>query len=75
MVGSTDFHSSHPQEHEPGRGAARAEDAEGTPTQSHVSPSILVYEDNSENQVWTNSHVWPGVDRVRVVHLGRPLMA
>ena len=28
-----------------GRGAARAEDAEGTPTQSHISPSILVYED------------------------------
>ena len=29
-----------------GRGAARAEDAQGTPTQSQVSPSILVYEDN-----------------------------
>ena len=28
-----------------GRGAARTEDAQGTPTQSHVSPSILVYED------------------------------
>ena len=28
-----------------GMGAARAEDAEGTPTQSHTSPSILVYED------------------------------
>jgi len=28
----------------PGRGAARAEDAQGTPTQSHISPSILVYE-------------------------------
>ena len=28
-----------------GRGTARAEDAQGTPTQSHVSPSILVYED------------------------------
>ena len=27
-----------------GRGAARAEDAQGTPTQSHMSPSILVYE-------------------------------
>ena len=24
-----------------GRGAARAEDAQGTPTQSHISPSIL----------------------------------
>jgi len=30
-----------------GRGAARAEDAHGTHTQSHISPSILVYEDNS----------------------------
>ena len=29
-----------------GRGAARAEDAQGTPTQSHISPSKLVYEDN-----------------------------
>ena len=28
-----------------GRGAARAEDAQGTPTHSHISPSILVYED------------------------------
>ena len=28
-----------------GRGAARAEEAQETPTQSHVSPSILVYED------------------------------
>jgi hypothetical protein len=28
------------------RGAARAEDAQGTPTQSHVSPIILVYEDS-----------------------------
>ena len=27
-----------------GRGATRAEDAQGTPTQSHISPSILVYE-------------------------------
>ena len=28
-----------------GRGAARAEDAPGTPIQSHISPSILVHED------------------------------
>ena len=28
-----------------GRGAARAEDVQGTPTQSHISQSILVYED------------------------------
>jgi len=28
-----------------GRGSTRAEDAQGTPTQSHISPSILVYEE------------------------------
>jgi len=45
LVGSTDFHSSHPQGHEGSeRGAARAEDAQGSPTQSHISPIILVYE-------------------------------
>jgi len=30
-----------------GRGTARAEDAQGTPTQIHISPSILVYEDKA----------------------------
>ena len=34
LVGSTDF-----------RGFAGAENAQGTPAQSHISPSILVYED------------------------------
>jgi len=29
-----------------GRGAARAKHYQGTPTQSHISPSILVYADN-----------------------------
>ena len=29
-----------------GRGTTRAEDAQGTPTQSHVPPSILVYEED-----------------------------
>jgi len=28
-----------------GRGTTRAEDAQGTPTQSHISPSILEYEE------------------------------
>ena len=32
-----------------GRGAARAEDAQGTPTHSHISPSILVYEDQRQD--------------------------
>ena len=36
LVGSTDFS---------GRGTARAKDAPGTPTESHISPSILLYED------------------------------
>ena len=26
-----------------GRGSVRAEDAQGTPTQSHISPSIFLY--------------------------------
>ena len=30
------------------RGTTRADDAQGTPTQSHTSPSILVCEDNKE---------------------------
>ena len=30
-----------------GRGTTRAENAQGTPNQSHISPSILVYEDES----------------------------
>ena len=34
------------------RGAARAEDAQGTPTQSHISPSILAYEDRSPLYIW-----------------------
>ena len=29
-----------------GRGAATAEDAQGTPAQSHISPSVLIYEEN-----------------------------
>ena len=29
-------------------GTTRAEDAQGTPTQSHLSPSILVYEDQQK---------------------------
>ena len=29
-----------------GRGTTRAEDAQGTPTQSHISPSIQVYKDD-----------------------------
>jgi len=33
-----------------GRGTTRAEDAQGTPTQSHISPSILVYEENPGNR-------------------------
>ena len=30
-----------------GKGTTREEDAQGTPPQSHTSPSILVYEDTS----------------------------
>ena len=51
-----------------GRGAARAEDAQGTPTQSHISPSILVYEDNRpcswslkldvDSEIWSIETIW-----------------
>ena len=34
-----------------GRGAVIAEDARGTPTQSHISPSILVY-DGKSPEAW-----------------------
>ena len=34
----------------PGRGTTRAEDAQGTPTQSHISPSILEYEDRTRKK-------------------------
>ena len=33
-----------------GRNAARAEDAQRTPNQSYISPSVLVYEDNDETR-------------------------
>ena len=42
LAGSTDFPSSHPQ---------RAEHVQGTPTQSHMPPSILVYEDYDDPSV------------------------
>ena len=35
------------------RGTATVEDAQGTPIQSHISPSILVYEDEMDDQVET----------------------
>ena len=39
-----------------GRGAARAEDAQGIHTQSHISPSILVYE-QKQYAPSVNSHL------------------
>ena len=35
-----------------GRGAARAENDSGTPSQSHVSPSMVVYEDRIWDSVY-----------------------
>jgi len=37
-----------------GRGTTRTEDAQGTPTQSHISPSILVYEETRQQMCWTH---------------------
>ena len=41
----TDFHEGPHTRGTSGRGTTRAEGAQGTPTQSHISPSILVFED------------------------------
>ena len=60
LVTTTDFHSSHPQ----GRGAARADDAQGTPTQSHISPSIQVYEENTRADSLLSRDELPGVGAV-----------
>ena len=43
-----------------GRDTTRAEDAPGTPTPSHVSPSILVYEEYTGN-LWTGLHLGFGI--------------
>ena len=42
------------------RGAARAEDAPGTPTQSHISPSKLVNEDGTSIVIlFRSAAAWP----------------
>ena len=50
-----------------GRGTTRAEDAQGTPTQSHVSPSKLVYEDKGLVSLGHNV----GPVNANTVHLGQ----
>jgi len=60
LVGSTDLS---------GRGAARAEDAQGTPTQSHISPSILVYEDYKGRRGTSASVVSSGAGQSRTRNL------
>ena len=52
-----------------GMGTARTEDAEGTPTQSHISPSILVYED-----MFSQTHMCIGGSSI-LERLGRNLSA
>ena len=54
-----------------GRGTARAEDAHGTPTQSHISPSILVYEEKGSKPVWrTNPSQWRRLRSTATNHAG-----
>ena len=36
-----------------GRGTTRAEDVQATPTQSHISPSVLVYEEKQVDTAGT----------------------
>jgi len=58
-----------------GRGAARAEVAQGTPSQSRISPNILVYEDNCSNALGRNripDEYSPGIKR-SCTHLGSPI--
>ena len=38
-----------------GRGTTRAQDAQGTPTQSHTSPNILVYEKKKHTTWWSTT--------------------
>ena len=40
------------------RGPTRAEDAQGTPTQSQLSPITLVYEDESHSGLRRSVHVF-----------------
>jgi len=56
-----------------GKGAARAEDAQGTPTQSHISPSILVYEHKTGSTVYQNA-CWIRITELKPVfcHLTLP---
>ena len=56
-------------------GAARAEDAQGTPTQSRISQSILVYEDktrtlNPTSAVTRSTEAGLGLGVDRVDHAG-----
>ena len=44
------------------RDAPRAEDARGTPTQSHISPSILVYERKRKEQKAGLVRLLPGIE-------------
>ena len=37
-------------------GTTRAEDAQGTPAQSHISPRILSYEEHTKGSVCSNRH-------------------
>ena len=53
-----------------GRGSARAEDARGTPTQSHISPSILEYTKIDDNGQARALCSWP----VGSLHLVAPFL-
>ena len=50
-------------------GTTRAEDAQGIPTQSHISPSILVYEEKT-HEVGEGGEAHEAPQRLEVHHLG-----
>ena len=55
------------------KGSTRAEDAHGTPTHSHISPSILVYEDKRSEQVWYQVELLADGSAVESATLGNVL--
>ena len=56
-----------------GRGTTRAEDAQGIPTQSHVSPSILVYEERTPKWLKRAHHARDTLDwSLKIIPESRP---
>ena len=55
-----------------GRGAASVEDAQGTPTQSHISPNILYYT-KMKLGLGLGHRGWPDFPRAQPAAAGSPI--